>query len=403
MVNPLHASSPRPVSRGWRGGRCVDRLRLSVLEEPLAEPVPMSLGLLGVRHSLVVEVAVEGQWGVGETWVNHPDWAWQERLLTFRHGLAPLLDGRGFDDPRVLLSDLAAALLPRATQGGMAAAVWQALSGLDIALWDVLGKLSGRSVAEMLHPGRVPATEVDVYASGIGPTRVHELCGVAARQGVHAVKARLGFGVDTDTTTLARIRAELGDDVQLFADANRAWSMAQAVAMGPVLREFGVAWVEEPLRHDRPDLLAHLTERTGVAVAAGENLYGGDAFEDYLSQGRLTVIQPDPAKSGGLSTCAGVAQAAEAHGVAVSPHCYSGGVALASTVQLAAAFANVAMVEVDVRPSELRTSLLRQGWGIADGRLAVPRGPGLGIEIDEETRSRHVVAEEEIVLSGSNG
>lgn len=376
----------------------VDQVRLSVLEEPLCDPVPMSIGILRARRSLLVEVSVDGVWGVGEVWVNHPSWAAHERLLTFRHGVVPLLAGRDVSDPRGVLHDLARALLPGATQAGSHGPVWQALSGLDIALWDALARRRGCSVAKVLNPEVVPRAQVPVYASGIGPSAVEQMCEQAARQGVRAVKVRVGFGRATDVATLTAVRSVLGDGITLLADANRAWTLDDAVEMSAVLSDQGAAWVEEPLRDDGAAELAALASRTDLPIACGENLYGHDAFEHYLAKAGLAVIQPDPAKSGGLTTSAAVARSAAARGVHVAPHCYSGGVALAASVHLAAAYGSVSMVEVDVRPSALRTRLLDEPWDVRDGCVELPRAPGLGVQVDPGTRRRFLLAEEEHVV-----
>ena len=381
-------------------GATIDVLRVSVLEVPLSEPVPMSIGTLSARRAFLVEVAADGVWGVGEVWVNHPGWACHERMLTYRHGVAPLLAGRLVSRPADLLNELTTALLPRAEQAGSPGPMWQALSGLDLALWDLLGKVAGQPVAALLEPDRVPSTHVSVYGSGIGPTRVEELCETAGQLGMRGVKARVGFGASTDARTLGAVRSALGSDVALYADANRAWSTDEAVEMVAVLQEFGVEWVEEPLRFDQPRALASLKERTGMPIAAGENLYGERAFAELLAEGDIALMQPDPAKSGGLSVVGAVTRAAAAQGVPVSPHCYSAGVALAASVQLAAAFTSVPMVELDVRPNRLRTDLLDEGWAVVDGQLAVPTGPGLGVALDAEACARHVIATEELIVNG---
>lgn len=378
----------------------IDCLRLTLLEVPLDEPVPMSLGRLRSRHACLVEVAVDGVWGVGESWVNHPAWAAQERLTTYERGVAPLLVGREVLDPPGLVDDLVAALLPAAEQAGAPGPVWQAVSGLDLALWDVLGKLHDRPVAALLAPGREVAASVGAYASGIGPSRVEELCRTAVRQGVRGVKVRLGFGAETDRRTLAAVRDHVGPDVEVYADANRAWTFQEALEAGVLLREHGVAWVEEPLRHDAPHLLAELSRRLGVPLAAGENLYGRDAFTAHAEDGALALLQPDVAKNGGLSTAVAVARLAAERGLPVAPHCYSGGVALAATVALAAACDAVDVVELDVRPNALRTALLDVDWEVRDGRLEVPDGPGLGVRLDAEAVQRHQVTRREIDLTG---
>jgi L-alanine-DL-glutamate epimerase-like enolase superfamily enzyme len=378
----------------------IDRLRVSLLEVPLGDPVPMAIGTLRARHVLLVEVAVDGLWGVGEVWVNHPGWAGRERQLTYRHGIAPLLVDRRVRRPADLLAEVAGAMLPRAEQAGAPGPVWQALSGLDLALWDLAGQAAGLPVSALLAPGRTPDAAVPVYASGVGPTRIEELCEAAAAQGIRRVKVRVGFGAEVDQRTLATVRAVLGDDVELYADANRAWTPDEAVEMIAVLRHFGTEWVEEPLRRDPPGELAALADRTGMPVAVGENLYGEPAFAELLATGRVGLLQPDPAKSGGLSVVGEVTRSAAAHDVPVAPHCYSGGVALAASVQLAAAFRSVTMVELDIRPNPLRTDLLDERWPVVDGHLTVPPGPGLGVALARDRYAEHVVASEDLIVAG---
>lgn len=379
---------------------------MSLLEVPLSDPVPMAIGTLGARQMCLVEVTVDGVHGLGETWVNHPAWAARERLLTFRHGVAPLLGGRELSTPRQLLDELAGALLPRAEQAGAAGPVWHALSGLDIALWDVLARLHGRSVAAMLSDVDVDVdvdTEngVPVYASGIGPNDVERLSERAASLGVDTVKARVGFGGETDLATVRAIRTVLGDVVKCAADANRAWTPGEAVEAAAALRDLGVAWLEEPLRHDPPEELARLKDRTGMALAAGENVYGERAFHEHLLGSGLSLLQPDPAKSGGLSLVGPVTAAAADHGVAVSPHCYSGGVAVAASVHLAMASRNVTAVEMDVRPNPLRTELLDESWSVIDGHVAAPEGPGLGVAVVPGARRRYEVGSEVLIARGA--
>lgn len=378
----------------------VDGLRVSVLEVHLNDPVPMAVGIMNTRHMLLVELAVDGLWGVGEVWVNHPAWASRERMLTYRHGIAPLLVGRRLRDPATMLEEFAAALLPRAEQAGAPGPVWQALSGLDIALWDLAGRAGDRSVSALLDPTGSASPAVPVYASGIGPTQVEEMCAVAASHGFDRVKARVGFGAEVDARTLGTVRAELGPDVALYADANRAWEPGEAADMIALLRDFGTTWVEEPLRHDSFDELAALAKRTGMTMAAGENLYGETAFNDLMTTGCVGLLQPDPAKSGGLSLVARVTRSSASRGVPVVPHCYSGGVALAASAQLAAAFPSVEMVEFDIHPNPLRSDLLDRPWTVVDGRLAVPDGPGLGVALDRTRYEQYVVAREDLIVGG---
>jgi L-alanine-DL-glutamate epimerase-like enolase superfamily enzyme len=255
----------------------------------------------------------------------------------------------------------------------------QAISGADLALWDLAGRAAGVPVAE-LAGGRV-RDRVPVYASGVGPTGVAALVADCARRGFAAVKLRLGFGRERDEANVRAAR-EAAPELELLADANQAWTLEEAVAIAPVLRECAVAWVEEPVRGDDPDELAALHRRTGLTVATGENLYGREAFEPYLARQEIGVLQPDVSKGGGLTEALAVCRRAEACGRVVAPHLYGGAFAYAATLQLAAAAPTVRTVEYDVRENPLRDGLLVDPPPVIDGHVAIPATAGLGATID---------------------
>jgi L-alanine-DL-glutamate epimerase-like enolase superfamily enzyme len=371
-----------------------ERMRVTMLSAPIADRVPMSFGSLHDRRVCLVEVEAGGLVGIGESWVNYPGWAARERLGTLCDGVAPLVVGEDVSDPREVQRRLTARLLPVGRQWGALGPVWQAISAVDLALWDLRGKATGRSVAALLSPD-VSRRAVPAYASGVGPTDVTRLCESALRQGLGAVKTKVGFGQERDRATLAEARAVLGDAPALFADANQAWDLGQARAMCEVLAGFGVGWLEEPLDGDDLGELEKLAADTSIPLATGENTYGAAGFDRYVDSSAVATIQPDLAKCGGLTMGAHVARHAHHAGTAVAPHCYGGALGIAASLQLGAAFPAVAWMELDVRDNPLRTDLLTTPLRLEDGALVVPTGPGLGVELDTDVVRRYQTHVEE--------
>jgi L-alanine-DL-glutamate epimerase-like enolase superfamily enzyme len=354
-------------------------VRIRILAAEVEDDIAMSFAALGRRSMALVEVETEdGLVGRGESWVNFPPWAVRERRATVEEGVAPLLVGEDARDVGALHARMVGALVPLGRQWGAPGPIMQAISGADIALWDLAGRAAGVPVAE-LAGGRV-RERVPVYASGVGPTGVAELVAECARRGFTAVKLRLGFGREVDEANLRAAR-DAGPGVALLADANQAWSLEEAVAIAPVLRECDVAWVEEPVRGDDPDELAAFHRRTGLTVATGENLYGREAFEPYLARPEIGVLQPDVSKCGGLTEALAVCRRAEAAGRAVAPHLYGGALAYGATLQLAAASPAVRTVEYDVRENPLREALMADPPAVAGGQVTIPTAPGLGVTL----------------------
>lgn len=363
-------------------------LRVRLFRSASEDNVAMSFAPMGSRVMMLVEVTLsDGTLGTGETWANFPHWAWVERRATLLEGVRPRVLGmpagtvsdvtRGI---AAVLSDLA----PLGRQWGAPGPIHQAVSGVEMALWDAVGRREGRSIAELA--GGRPGGELLAYGSSIGPTGVETSAHRCGELGLRAVKAKVGFGRERDLAIVASIRSILGDDVLLFADANQAWDAAEAQYMLKALADAGVGWVEEPLAGDDPTALGELWAATGTAIATGENVYGEAGFGPYLGVEGITVLQPDLTKCGGISPYLSVAAAARATGQAVAPHLYNGAVATAATLQVAAA-TGAPFVEWDIRHNALREPVDHL---LTDrGTVQVPSGPGLGIDIDLSALRTH--------------
>lgn len=347
------------------------------------EPIAMSFGVLERRSMAFVEVRCsDGTFGYGESWTNHPSWAGEERQATIMHGLAPLIIGRDADAVVKLQSEMFAKLEPIGRQWGAPGPVAQAISGVDIALWDRYARSVGAPLYKVF--GGAIREEVPIYASGLGPGRVAELAQSCAAAGYRLVKLKVGFGYDVDVNNLAVLRDILGDDVAIAVDANQRWSLQEALAIGGALRDVGVAWVEEPLVGNQITEIEAFYRSTGLPVALGENLYRRAAFEPYIASPAITVIQPDVSKSGGITEIREICESAARAGKTVIPHLYGGAPAFAATMQLAAVCEAIEYVEYDVRSNPLRDPLLCGPPAPNRGVIRIPSGPGLGVRFDQE-------------------
>lgn len=343
------------------------------------EAIAMSFAPLTHRVMVLVEVELaDGSVGVGESWANYPSWAWQERVATVREGIAPLLRGTRLVDPPGAQRELMRRLGPLGRQWGAPGPVHQAISGVDIALWDLAARHAGCSLAALLVDR--PRSELPAYGSSLGPSGVAQTAERCAALGLTAVKVKVGFGADRDLSNVRAARRILGDDAEIFADANQAWTLSEALDIVPALADLGVAWLEEPLAGDRPDELDELARRTGMPLATGENLYGAAAFTPHLRGTGVSIIQPDLTKVGGITEYLTVLAAAESAGRTVNPHLYNGAVATAATVQVCASSTATSLIEWDIRSNPLRhaaDALLTDR-----GTVRVPDRPGLGIDFD---------------------
>jgi L-alanine-DL-glutamate epimerase-like enolase superfamily enzyme len=366
-------------------------VRVHVLSAPLAEPIRMAHGAMHARTTVLVEVEETGGIaGWGESWVNFPPWAWRERVATLEDGVRPMLLGADPLDREALRQRLHTALVPMARQWGAVGPVMQAISGVDIALWDLAGRAAGRPVSALL--GGPISAHLPAYASGLGPGRAVEQAEAAVRAGFRALKLKIGFDAETDLARVAAVRRTVGPDVALMVDANQAWTPATTLALGPRLAAQDVRWLEEPVVSADEYELVRVIGKAGVPIAAGENVYGRRGFARLLDAGAADILQPDVAKTGGVSEMRAIVALAGERGVPWAPHYYGGALGAAATLHCFAALPGGLMVEWDCNDNPLRDELVVGGFDVRDGTVALPEGPGLGVEIDRRRLDRFAIA-----------
>jgi D-galactarolactone cycloisomerase len=260
-----------------------------------------------------------------------------------------------------------------------------ALSGIDVALWDIFGKVRGVPLYQLL--GGKCRDKVPVYATALypeEPSKVAKRARGFAEQGFHGVKIKVGFDLDQDIRIVRAVRQELGKDFVVMTDANQGYTLDVALKAADAFADCGAYWLEEPLFVEDIEGHAILRERGKTPIAVGENLHMSYAFENFIVRGAVDFIQPDVARAGGITEIKKITALASKHKVPVSFHTWGDGVALAASIHLAAALKDCIVMELDYTYNPLREELLREPFKVSNGYLIPPEKPGLGIDLNEE-------------------
>nr|ART36378.1 C565 [uncultured bacterium] len=358
----------------------VRRLEAFCFRYPLSTPVVTSFGLMSNRPAVFVRVEdVEGHAGWGEVWANFPSTGAEHRARLVNEVLAPIVTGSVACQPREVFEKLTQATEILGLQSGEPGPFAQAIAGIDLAIWDLYAKRRGIALWKLLGGDR---REIRVYASGINPTGAQKTAEAALRRGHRALKLKIGFGLATDCINLASLRELVGYGM-LAADANQAWSVAQAVEVAPHLAKFSLAWLEEPIRADRPwREWERLHKETDLRLAAGENITSHLGFEQALGGDVLSVVQPDVAKWGGLTGCSRIAQKILESGKTFCPHYLGGGIGLLASAHLLAGIGGDGLLEVDANDNPLRDRFCGPVSEIREGKITLSDNAGIGIEPD---------------------
>jgi D-galactarolactone cycloisomerase len=364
-----------------------------VLEAPLSRRFGWSLAEADRRTAMLVEVVAEdGTTGWGESYGPA-----RANAAVVEHYYKPRLVGADPLATEAIWQDLYA-LLRDHGQKGLAV---QALSGVDIALWDLKGKLLGRPVHRLMGGPireRVRAYATGLYSRPEGDPALYlaeEAAGYAA-EGFSAVKLKVGYGVREDVRNARAVREAVGPDVGLMVDADHAYDAAAAVGLGRRIADLDVGWFEEPVPPE--DLRGYAGVRRGqpIPVAGGEREFTRFGFRELFLRRCVDVAQPDTCAAGGLSECEKIADMANAFGVRYVPHVWGTGVALAASLQLLAVlphnppcrFPLEPLLELDRTEHPIRRAVLKAPIEHERGWVAVPTGPGLGVEVDREALER---------------
>ena len=267
---------------------------------------------------------------------------------------------------------------------GRGGPVIYAMSGLDMALWDIAGKAAGQSLYELLGGKR--HEQLNAYASLVRYTEPDQVAANVKRAcdlGFQAIKLH-----EIAAPAVAAARKAAGPDVAIMLDVNCPWTLEQALDMAGQLRHYDLAWLEEPVWPPEDYAsLAIVRKQGGIPVAAGENAATLQQYRHLFEAGAIDVVQPSPAKTGGVSEVRNVFALADEFGVRVVPHSFYEGPGLLAAIQCCAALSPDPLVEWRFFDTEAR--LYGDDVIPVDGKLTVPHGPGLGRDPDPQVIKRY--------------
>ena len=351
------------------------------------------------RSATLVEVLTDdGVSGWGEAFAQGLEPP-QIAVAAIEHALKPLVVGANPLDTEVLWHRMYHATRDYGRKGSVMAAI----SAVDIALWDIAGKVYNRPIYQLL--GGAFRTQVQAYATGFyrisgqgEAARLGEEAIQHAEAGFNAMKVKLGYGVDDDMAVMRAVRHALGDrKVTLMVDTNHAYGVAEAIRLGRALEEYDLRWYEEPVVPEDLAGYRELRQVLRIPIAGGENEHTLFGFREFLAARCVDIAQPDIGSAGGFTACRHIVALAHAHGVQVNPHVWGSAIAQAASVQLIAAvpvahhsvFAQEPILEYDRSSHPFRQQLVAEPLQQQNGWVAVPSRPGLGVAIDRTVLDRY--------------
>ena len=296
-------------------------------------------------------------------------------------------------------------LYSRFREHGQKGPLVDALSAIDIALWDIKGKHFDQPIYRLM--GGPLRTEVPAYASGLFMRRdgdpekyLAEEAASYVEQGFGAMKMKVGFGVDYDSRGVRAIRRAIGDKPLLMVDANEAYDTVEAIRVARRIEQYDITWFEEPVPPDDLAGYRDIRRATSIPIAGGEAEFTRFGFREILATRAMDIIQPDIAAAGGLSECKKISDMAQAFGIRCYPHVWGTPIAIAASLHWLAVLAGPPaslnpvppMLELDMTEHGIRAALLTDALRPRNGMMKIPDGPGLGIEIDRAALQRFQVA-----------
>jgi D-galactarolactone cycloisomerase len=300
--------------------------------------------------------------------------------------LAPIVVGADPREVTLLWERMYAGMRVRGHDTGF---YLEAISGVDIALWDLAGQAAGVPIRTLL--GGAFRNPCRVYASGIPALPRHSTAeqwddlakgavGIKSR-GFTALKVALGLGIEGDIQSLRTIRSAVGDDFLLFADAAGVYDVGEALRIGRVLEDLNYGFFEMPIPPEWLDGYARLAAALDIPLAL-DSLANRHQTKDFLVRGALSVVQPDVCRAGGITECRKIAELADTFGASFAPHVSIGSwVHFIASAHLAAAMPNTLITEYWFGDNPLGDDLSEEAVKLENGFLHAPQKPGLGVKI----------------------
>lgn len=367
------------------------RVDATVLEADLPDPWDFGIEPYATSTAVLVEIESEsGAIGWGEAIARKSPGTTKYLIEDL---LAPIVRGRSSDELGRIWLEGVNTLRRWGHHRGF---LMEAISGVDIALWDLRAKETQTSIGAFLPFGSRPT--IPVYASSIyfQPT-VEQAASKAVDvvgEGFRDVKIKIGHrteqgGLRRDIETVRAIRDAVGDDVSLMLDANGAYSLAEASRLVRALSDADITWLEEPFPPDDVPGYRALAQTSPIPLAAGESEFSIFGFRDLVTTNAIQYAQPDIARCGGFTGALQVLNLCYAYNINVCPHTgFSGGINNLASIYLASSLPSLMPLEFMIIGNPLRDIFTTELPEVSGGNLTVPSGIGLGFEIDAEKIAR---------------
>jgi len=355
-----------------------------VLSKPLSRPFVTSRAQFDRRTATLIQVSTdEGITGLGES-VGNP---FSIKGVVEKQ-LKEIILGRNPLDVEKLWQEMYSKALYWDLKGVLVVA----MSGIEMALWDIQGKAFHVPVYRLI--GGEYRNKIRAYASDLfweDPEVMAEKAGQYVRDGYSIVKTHIGRDPQGDIQRARAIRKAIGDDIGFMIDINCGYDRPTALAMAQRFIKFNPFWYEEPLAPYDIEGYVDLRARVPFPIAMGENEFTKYAFKDLFVKGAVDYVMPDIARAGGILETKKICSLAEAFNVTCSPHNYSSGVLLAATLHVMASTPNADLLEYDVTGTAIYEELLNEPLEVKAGFVSIPQGPGLGVTLTEEIKKKYQV------------
>lgn len=365
----------------------IEKIETFVLKDTLSKSFFFSQWEYAERCICVVKVtASNGQFGWGEGYGPASVLEAGIKLLE------PFIVGQNPLENEVIWNHMYRKTLDFARRGVLVAS----MSAIDIAIWDLKGKILGLPVSTLL--GGAQRTKIKPYATGLyfsdhnNPSKdFDEEAKLYVAQGFKAIKMKVGLGIKADYENVKRMREVIGEDIDLMVDSNHAYTFREAVLLAKKIEPFNISWFEEPISPEFYKQYSELRNKTTIPISGGECEYLRFGFHQLLRNNSVDIIQPDICASGGLTEAKRIATLASTYGVDVIPHTWGTSIGIHVALHFISNLESIPgrmmkpdfLIEYDQTENGLREKLTYPAIEMVDGMIEVPNRPGLGIDVDE--------------------
>ncbi|NRS90312.1 D-galactarolactone cycloisomerase [Flavobacterium sp. 7E] len=380
----------------------IKKIETYVLKDTLSKSFFFSQWEYAERCICVVKITCsDGTYGWGE---GYGPASILEAGIEF---LKPMVIGQNPLDNEVIWNRMYRRTLDYARRGILVAS----MSAIDIAVWDLKGKILGQSIATLL--GGAHRTKIQPYATGLyfschdNPSKdFEEEARLYVSQGFRAMKMKVGLGIKADVANVKKMRAILGPDIQLMVDSNHAYTLREAIELSRLIEPYDIAWFEEPISPEFYGQYNELRQKTTIPIAGGECEYLRFGFQQLIQNKSVDILQPDICSSGGLTEAKRISALATANGVDIVPHTWGTAIGIHVALHFIANMECIPgrmynsnfLIEYDQTENGLREKLTFPSIVMKDGYLEVPNRPGLGIDVDEDILKQYAISKDTIKL-----